>query len=54
MGLHMWLCAMGVKELRPNTKDKLDYYIPIKDTRIEVGIDWYRFHYWIASHLERI
>jgi hypothetical protein len=23
--MHMWLCAMCVKELRLNTKDKLDY-----------------------------
>jgi hypothetical protein len=26
----------------------------LKDTRVEVGRDWYGFYYWIASHLERI
>jgi tricorn protease-like protein len=25
-----------------------------KDTRVEVGRDWYGLHYWIVSHLERI
>jgi hypothetical protein len=53
MWLHMWLCAMRVKKLRLNTEANWTT-VPIKDTRVEVGRDWYGFHYWIAMHLERI
>jgi hypothetical protein len=53
MWLHMWLCAMCVKELRLNIEASWTT-ASIKDTRVKVGRDWYGFYYRIASHPERI
>jgi hypothetical protein len=44
---------MYVKELRLNTRASWTI-ARTEDTRVEVGRDWYGFHYWIASHPKRI